>query len=48
MLVKFSVKIPEEYIKRIENFVEAGIYISKTEAIRNAIYDLIWNENKHV
>ncbi|MHA1298944.1 MAG: ribbon-helix-helix domain-containing protein [Candidatus Helarchaeota archaeon] len=44
MLEKFSVKIPEEYIKKIDELIEAGLYVSRTEAIRNAIYDFIWNE----
>lgn len=44
MLVRLSIKIPEEYIKQIDKFVESGLYISRTEAIRNAIYDIIWNE----
>lgn len=44
MLVKFSMKIPEEYIKQIDKFVEAGLYTSRTEAIRNAIYDIIWDK----
>ena len=44
MLQKFSIKIPEEYIKQIDKFIESGLYISRKEAIRNAIYDLIWDE----
>ncbi|MHA1377004.1 MAG: ribbon-helix-helix domain-containing protein [Candidatus Helarchaeota archaeon] len=44
MFKKFSVNIPDNYIKQIDKFIESGLYISRNEAIRNAIYDLIWDE----
>ncbi len=44
MLVKLSIKIPKEYLDQIEKFVESGLYVSRTEAIRNAIYDIVWDE----
>jgi hypothetical protein len=34
MLVKFSIKIPDEYLRQIDKFMEEGLYVSRTEAIR--------------
>ncbi|NVM02352.1 MAG: ribbon-helix-helix protein, CopG family [Candidatus Helarchaeota archaeon] len=44
MLAKLSIKIPKEYLEQIDKLVESGLYVSRTEAIRNAVYDIIWDE----
>ena len=44
MLARLSIKIPKEYLKQIDELVKSGLYVSRTEAIRNAVYDIIWDE----
>ena len=44
MLKRVTVKVPEYYLEKIALLVEKGHYISKTEAIRIAIRDYIWQK----
>ncbi len=39
-----SVKLPETYIRAIDELVEAGVYTSRNEAIRIAVRELLKRE----
>lgn len=47
-----TVKLPEAYLEGIDMLVDAGIYTSRSEAIRVAIRDLlkkeVWGENEKI
>jgi Arc/MetJ-type ribon-helix-helix transcriptional regulator len=46
MLKHLTIKIPETYLQEVEELVEKGFYISKTEALRIALRDFIWKYSK--
>lgn len=39
-----TVNIPKAYLEDLENLVKIGMYSSRSEAIRIAVRDLIWDE----
>jgi Arc/MetJ-type ribon-helix-helix transcriptional regulator len=39
-----SVKLPEAYIKKMEEFIKEGRFTSKSEIIRYALFDLFRKE----
>ena len=40
-LVLVSAKIPESYVKLLDSLVKAGLYTSRSEALRAAIRELV-------
>lgn len=39
-----TVNIPKTYLEELEELVKVGMYSSRSEAIRIAVRDLIWDE----
>jgi Arc/MetJ-type ribon-helix-helix transcriptional regulator len=39
-----TVNIPKAYLEDLEELVKVGMYSSRSEAIRIAVRDLIWDE----
>jgi len=39
-----TVNIPKSYLEDLEELVKVGMYSSRSEAIRIAVRDLIWDE----
>ncbi|MFX1293661.1 MAG: ribbon-helix-helix domain-containing protein [Promethearchaeota archaeon] len=39
-----TVNIPETYLEDLEELLRAGMYSCRSEAIRIAVRDLIWDE----
>ncbi|NVM27203.1 MAG: ribbon-helix-helix protein, CopG family [Candidatus Helarchaeota archaeon] len=39
-----TVNIPKAYLEDLEELVKIGMYSSRSEAIRIAVRDLIWDE----
>jgi Arc/MetJ-type ribon-helix-helix transcriptional regulator len=39
-----SVKLPEAYVKKMEQFIKEGRFTSKSELIRYALFDLFRKE----
>jgi len=39
-----TVNIPKSYLEDLEELVKLGMYSSRSEAIRIAVRDLIWDE----
>ncbi|HUX98590.1 MAG TPA: ribbon-helix-helix domain-containing protein [Candidatus Deferrimicrobium sp.] len=39
-----TVNIPKTYLEDLEELVKVGLYSSRSEAIRIAVRDLIWDE----
>ena len=42
MLKNINCKVPKIYLEKIDEFVKAGLYSSRSEALRIAIRDYLW------
>ena len=47
-LVVVAVHLPKIYVDRLEELVKRKLYINRSEAIRMAIRDLIFNEYRRL
>jgi len=42
MLKNVNCKVPRIYLEKVDEFVKAGLYSSRSEALRIAIRDYLW------